>query len=351
MKLDYILREADKSIEKLTEKLAVSNNVDSLKNELKLGRYISSLSDEEIVNQMIKEGRMITDYIIEKYNPFLIIAGFSGGNDSIVSTHFTCTEYINQNPEVIYCNTGIGVEKTKEHIRNVCNKFNWKLNEYEAECFGKRAYKRVVINGKTIRQECDGSTLPLGRWVEAETAYEEFVYNFGFPGPPQHGRLFNRLKERPLQRYIRDIRKECDNYNDDIMIITGIRSDESSIRAGYKRCYRRDRRLIWVNPFYYNTKYHFELYRQEFGLPRNLVSDIIGFSGECLCGAFAKKGELLAVNQVDQEVVNRILTIQNKVKELGHERCKWGNQTNADIEDLQQTNNFTPMCVGCAFKK
>jgi hypothetical protein len=50
-------------------------------------------------------------------------------------------------------------------------------------------------------------------------------------------------------------------------------------------------------------------------------------SGECLCGAFAHKGEREEIRFFFPEVIEKIETLEKEVRELGkikEERCNWG---------------------------
>lgn len=327
----------DESVQNVRNKEIIEKlNIDKFK--------LDELESEKLVETMEVQGRFIVDYLINIYKPVLLVAAYSGGNDSIVSTHFLISNYCQYNPEVVYCDTLIGLDKTREHIKKVCEEYGWLLNSEKAMCGGKPKYSWEKINGKNKKVEFKEEKLPLGKWIDGETPYEEFIYNFGFPGPPQHARMFQRLKERPLYIYLNRKRKELKSKKGKIFIISGIRRDESSIRAGYKRCYQQVNNVIWINPFYYTSKYAFNVYREEYGLKRNPVSDLIGFSGECLCGAYAKPNELLLIEKVEKGTFNNIKILEQKVKNSGHSRCFWGNKTGKDIEDGEI---FTPMCVGC----
>lgn len=88
--------------------------------------------------------------------------------------------------------------------------------------------------------------MPRGKengWVEGNTTYEEEIFNFGFPGPPQHFKMFTVLKRRPIEKYIKRI-KTFYRRNECILLITGIRHDESSIRAGYKAAIKKEGQLF-----------------------------------------------------------------------------------------------------------
>lgn len=310
--------------------------------KLSHGRLFDSEDDEQRIEQMLVSGRKIVQDAIDEYKPVAIFAGFSGGNDSIVATHFACTEF---GAAAIHCNTMIGVEKSRIHARSVADIRGWHFLE-----------KLAVAEGPPKRHR-DGSpfdqaTLPTGKWIDGATAYEEFVFNFGMPGPGQHRRMYQRLKERSFSAFKRDA-KRGKSRRSHVMFITGIRHDESAIRAGYQRAVTANGSDIWVNPFYWNTKFDFELYRQEFGLPRNPVTDCIGFSGECLCGTMGRPEELDAVEKVEPETWKYIKSLEDKCSSLGLP-CKYGTrpEKTKTTNDLQlllfgDEPDFQPACVGC----
>ncbi len=140
---------------------------------------------------MIQDGRKIVLDAIFEYRPVGIFSAFSGGNDSVVTTHFAAMEF---GAHALHCNTGIGLKAIRSHVRNVSNFHKWSLIEEFAK-----------PEGRPDRMEA--SELPFNSWVDGETAYEEYVLNFGFPGPGQHPRMYQRLKERAIHRHVRDLKK------------------------------------------------------------------------------------------------------------------------------------------------
>jgi 3'-phosphoadenosine 5'-phosphosulfate sulfotransferase (PAPS reductase)/FAD synthetase len=235
---------------------------------------------EYLVEQMIVDGRKIMTEAIEQYKPVAIFGGFSGGDDSIVATHFAVTEF---GAAVAHCNTLIGMQTNRNHVEAVVAKFGWHMVEKHATALGPPKNTRKYIDGKRVDLPFDPSTLPTGKWIDGQTAYEEYCFNFGMPGPAQHARMYQRLKERSFNTIRREA-KQGHHYRSTVMIVTGIRHDESSIRAGYKRAINKTYSIVWVNPFYWHNSLSFELYRQEFGLPRNPVKPVVGISGDCMCG-------------------------------------------------------------------
>lgn len=252
---------------------------------------------------------------ISQYNPVAKFVGFSGGTDSLAIMHWMASRY----PDVMafHANTGIGVEKTRQYVRDVCKQYGWPL----VEIFAK--------------EDCGQD-------------YDEIILKNGFPGPSMHARMYQRLKERCVAELLRRFKTK---RSDKILIATGIRHDESRIRAGYAgREVNKVGAQVWVNPIYWWTGTDKHRYIEENNLPRNPVAELLGMSGECLCGAFAHKGEKELVRLVDPEIVERIERLEQACLRKG---MTWGweghppeggfnpDQMMLDVETEQ------PMCVDC----
>lgn len=303
----------------------------------------------ERVEIMIDAGRKVVSDAIDQYKPVAIFGGFSGGDDSIVATHFAVTYF---NASVVHCNTMIGMDVNRKHVEEVVNKYGWHLIEKHAVATGPPKTTRKRIGGKRVDLPFDPSSLPNGKWFDGNTAYEEYCYNFGMPGPGQHARQYQRLKER-LFNSVRREAKVGHHKRSKIMVITGIRHDESSVRAGYQRAVSKVSGTIWVNPFYWQTKSDFEMYRQEFGLPRNPVKPVVGISGDCLCGTMGSRDELHLIEKLEPEKKIYINSIEAKCESLGLP-CKWGAKCppRQKTSELQlalfgEEPTFQPACVGC----
>lgn len=87
---------------------------------------------------------------------------FSGGNDSTVLAHL----FREHATHAIHANTGIGVEATRQFVRDTCAAWGLPLIE---------------------KHPPPGST------------YRELVLADGFPGPAKHWKMYQRLKERALR--------------------------------------------------------------------------------------------------------------------------------------------------------
>jgi len=227
----------------------------------------------------------------DEYEPVLKWALFSGGDDSLVTTHMLMEKF--DFDAVLHLNTGIGVQKTREYVRSICDNFGWPLIEYRADEY---------VGG-------DGNPAPQ--------IYEELVKEIGgFHGPPQHGFMFQRLKERPLNQAVREHKTD---WFDKILLGTGVYKGESDRRfRNYENPIDQQGAKVWVNPCLYWTESDFQDYRKQHDLPRNPVSKKICQSGECMCGAFAKWGQLSEIKLVDPDLYDRIRRLEESID------CPWG---------------------------
>ncbi|HEX5324408.1 MAG TPA: phosphoadenosine phosphosulfate reductase family protein [Capsulimonadaceae bacterium] len=259
---------------------------------------------------------------VERYQPTHIFGMFSGGRDSLVACHMA--SYLQGFSGCFHANTGIGIERTREYVRQTCRDYGWHLVE-----------------------------------LHPPKTYEEFVSEFGFPGPAMHGMVYNRLKERCVRDLVR-IHKQ--NRHDNIMLVSGIRQQESRRRMGYDDPTQKRDSQIWVNPIFYWSRERRDLYIKSEGLPCNPVADALGMSGECLCGAFAgSKGELpeselRRIAIIDSSVPKEIERLSRIAKAHG-KPCRWGyappRENERDIREALELEGqtFMPLCSSCHFNK
>ncbi len=297
----------------------------------------------ERIDSLIQRGREIVLEAFAEFQPVVkIIAAYSGGNDSVVTSHFAVQEF---RAPVLHCHTGIGLRIVRDHVHRTAGRFGWDL-----------IVKHATAEGRTATTTDD--QLPPDGWMDGATSYEEYVLNFGFAGPGQHYRMYQRLKERAIREYVREL-KDGTPRGTRVIIISGIRHGESAVRAGYKRSVQKNGAEVWVNPFYWESAADFEMYRQEFGLPRNPVKDRLGISGECLCGAFsnASPGERAAIRAIEPDTADYLDHLEARVKARGFP-WNWGCRPPKWWMDSKRGQNFLfdshadsgafmPMCVGC----
>lgn len=160
---------------------------------------------------------------VERYKPVKVLLLFSGGDDSLCSTHYSI-KYLRSIGEdfiVYHGNTGIGIKETRSFVYETCERFDWKLYE--------------------------------GHPAKDET-YEEMVKKYGFPGPFAHKYMYRNLKEKPLRRFISEKCKSSRRARENVLLVTGIRKSESRIRMCYTEYIKKVGSWIWCSPLFFWSK-------------------------------------------------------------------------------------------------
>lgn len=231
------------------------------------------------------------------------LISWSGGNDSNILAHL-------MRPVATHAymaNTGIGIEETRQFVRDTAESWGLPLIE-------KKASPR--------------------------DSYELFVLNHGFPGPAQHDRMYQRLKQRQQRKARKDL--VANGHKQRVIFIGGRRRQESRKRRtlGYLD---RDGSIINVSPIINWTKLDMTTYRLTYDdVPLNGMSVRLGMSGECLCGANAKPGELERVRDHAPAVAGQIDDLAARARANGIKAPydRWGHGQGKPLED--------PMCPeGC----
>lgn len=239
-----------------------------------------------------------------EHKPIAVFGLFSGGHDSFCSAYMASLHPAFTG--IVHINTGFGIEATRDYVRDTCARRNWPLLEYKAS-------ENVNARG-----------------VPDPQCYEDLVREFGFPGPVGHGMMYARLKERQLRRLQRDWgasagRKERRHKKTGkvtpavaarpVLYISGCRSQESDRRMANTDELQLDGARIWVAVIHDWSKLDTSEFMEHVGQPRNPVVNLIHKSGECLCGAYAKKGEIeeLALWPETIPAFNRIRALEDEV--------------------------------------
>lgn len=235
-----------------------------------------------------------------------IVTMFSGGDDSTTLAHL----FRDTVDAAAHANTGIGIEQTRQFVRDTCAAWDLQLIE-----------------------------------KHPPVSYDELVIDQGFPGPGMHWKMYQRLKERCF----RQIRAEfvTNPRNERVLFLAGRRRDESDRRATILES-ERDGSVVWVSPLVNWTKLDLNTYRALHpDVPRNPASATLHMSGECLCGAFAHEGELDEIGEWYPAVRDRIVALEAQVRAAGHRepKCRWG--WGAGSEQLISPRRSGPGCNAC----
>lgn len=240
------------------------------------------------------------------------VALFSGGHDSLCSTHYAMTNGLAQ--EVVHVNTGIGIEATRVFVRETCREHGWTLTEmYPAR------------------------------------SYDDLVLTYGFPGPAGHQIMYRRLKERSLAAFARE--RKPRRGADALSYVTGVRKDESARRMrGQAEEVQVAPKLGWTwrAPILEWSKADCNAYIAREGLRRSPVVDVLHMSGECLCGSFARPGERGELRLWFPAVDRRLAALEERVRDAGHHACVWGQRPPQVHRDQLSLEAPGMLCVGCS---
>lgn len=256
------------------------------------GEEVASLSPgqrRERVKGLVAQAHGIVDRALELHLDGKDLVGtavlFSGGNDSTVLAHL----FRERATHAIHANTTVGIEETRQFVRDTCQ--DW---------------------GLPLLEETP------------DTTYRDLVIEQGFPGPGHHFKMYQRLKERGLRQARRKL--VTNGRKERVLFLAGRRRDESARRAEIP-FHEREGSVIWASPLALWTKLDMNTYRQMEGdVPHNEVSDHLHMSGECLCGAFAKPGELDLIGEFYPETAKQLRELEEEVRAAGWEspKCFWG---------------------------
>jgi 3'-phosphoadenosine 5'-phosphosulfate sulfotransferase (PAPS reductase)/FAD synthetase len=287
----------------------------------------------------LQKGETALRDAIREYEPNQVFAAFSGGTDSLVAAHALHEMRLGcagAPVKALHINTGTGMKRTREYVRSICDRMDWDLVEEKATSNGHR-YEDLVRG-------------------------EQKGVPGGFPGPPLHPLYYRYLKERQIEQVHRDYKGERGGK---IMLVTGIRADESRVRAGYENGWvSHHNGVVWVNMIYDVTASQKQTYIDMFDLETNPVSDVFGMSGECLCGCFDENGGRLTELKAccsrfgEMETYRRIKGLQEEVsgrypwawderKPEWAERAEEGQLALQGLPGAEENNRLARMCVGC----
>lgn len=247
-------------------------------------------------------------------------ACFSGGHDSLVSTYITSKHRFFKG--VLHLDTGIGLPQTQKYVIDVCDRYGWDLKIYRAN---ENLKKGEIPNYQF---------------------YEELVMRFGFPNANSHQIMYQRLKGYSVDRFRRD-QKAAGRWA--TAFTTGIRWQESRRREKYQGEYfvKKSGKNIMICPILNFSDQDREDFIREHGLPKNPIYKYYCKSGECLCGAYASRQELLDIEKISPETYDRLMNIESHVRKKF--AWGWGERIPKSKNNSVTKNSVTKkmLCYSC----
>lgn len=275
------------------------------------------------LDEAIAKAHGLVDEALERCRPDHVLLAFSGGEDSVILAHLMQSRA----DALVHVDTGIAVPDTLRHVEAVSAGWN-----------------RDLIVG---RPEDKYEDLVLGNVLNKEGPRAGEPALLGFPGPALHGKMYQRLKERALDSVRRGLvarRGRTRGRAGEIVQMAGMRWAESARRFRNASEIDPDGATTWVSPLVWWTDGHMREYRARYrcqldhdhaphrlcfpgALPLNEVTEHLHMSGDCLCGAYAREGEIQGVDLFFPATGERIHELETAALRKGTippQRCKWG---------------------------
>jgi 3'-phosphoadenosine 5'-phosphosulfate sulfotransferase (PAPS reductase)/FAD synthetase len=261
---------------------------------------------DEALNQISAEGNELT----------AVCVLFSGGHDSTALLHLMRERATH----AVHINTGIGIPQTRDFVHTTTQAAGLPLIEVHPP----DSYDDLVL-GNVCARSGRHAGQPIWR---------------GFPGPAGHHFMYDRLKDRPLRqvrsRFIHTPRTQR------LVFLSGMRRSESARRRRNAKAIDRVGSIVWVCPLIGWTTPILHAYQRTHAVPRNEVADLLHMSGECLCGSFARPGELAEIGFWFPDTARRIHRLQAQVRARGISACRWGQRPPG-----KNATPPGPLCTGC----
>jgi 3'-phosphoadenosine 5'-phosphosulfate sulfotransferase (PAPS reductase)/FAD synthetase len=234
----------------------------------------------------VLDAREILYSAIDEHQPRCRFVLFSGGGDSSVVLHWALERLSGDLSAAVYIDTGTALPGVREHAESYCAQLGVPLLIYEAG-----------------------------------DSYERMCRRYGLPGPGAHRYAYVWLKERQLERLVREHKRK---WKDRIMLISGVRASESERRMGTAVPSERRGAAVWVNPLIAYTDLQMLEYRERERIPQSDAAALMHRSGECNCGAFASPGEREMLQSLYPGWFARVIAPREaEAASLGL-HCKWG---------------------------
>lgn len=207
----------------------------------------------------------------------------SGGKDSVCAAH-----HLRERGRLAGCvfiDTGISCPDTRPFVETLCAQQGWDLHVFSAP-----------------------------------KSYEELVSRYGFPkNLVGHSWAFGALKERAIIRAKQEL-------GPGTIFASGARRRESARRArSVAKGFRHNGKVVIENPIVEWSTPEVWAYLRSNGLAVSPAYLSLGRSGDCLCGAFSKRGEADVIRRAYPDVADRIRRLEASLdSRFAYPANRWG---------------------------
>ena len=226
----------------------------------------------------------------------------SGGKDSQ-----TMTDWLAEHDKltaVVHIKTNVGLSMTTDFLKDFCR---------------SRGYRLHLIE-------------PQPKYI-----YSSFVLQYGFPGPAIHNMIMGVLKFKTMRDFIlsADLKHGC--------LVSGVRKFESRRRFNnYREPINSDGAMWFAAPLFYYTNEQVYVEYTERKLPISPAYKTgLGTSGECMCGAFAGRGDKEIMRKIEPRLADYIEWLEDGVQKFGTARARkyptWGGTAKMSEIEQQKT--------------
>lgn len=240
----------------------------------------------------MKTAKEILHSALDTHDPVAVRLLFSGGHDSLVSTHKSheILSEMGVPHRILHIDTTVGIPENEEYVKQCASEYGWDL--------------RIIRNEEHRGKSYD-------EWVRDEET---------FPMPQDHIWTYIHLKRNAIEQVVREVKEQ---QGDRVLFVTGVYADESDRRAGFHQIEKRRGAQVWLNPCFEWSEADMGCYRLDNDLPVNEVAAELGKSGECLCGAYAHPGDLDAVRRVCPALAERLEQLGKEISPSDDHQMKW----------------------------
>jgi len=213
-----------------------------------------------------------------------ILFCFSGGKDSLVSTHlgWNWTNKSKVFRKVIHVDTTVSLPKVQDYVKKVAKLYGWDL--------------KILKPSKSFWELAEKKGMPTlnRRWC------------------------CEWLKLKPMFEYACSLKKPV------VLFVLGLRRSESVRRSKMPDLWKRKYRgwlFFNYSPIMDWNNEDIKSYIGHYGLRINPLYDIIGHSGECICGVYASFKELQVIRANFPEFLEKF----KKLEDAWKRSKKWKN--------------------------